>query len=393
MGGTKKRLGILGGGQLGQMLCIAAKESKNKELRASGVETFVLDPSADCPAANVCSNFTQGDFRNAEDVLAFGEKVDVLTIEIEHVNTDALTELVKEGVDVHPSPEIISCIQDKGSQKQFYRDNQIPIRPPFDGIATVVETADEIRQYAKKHNIFSFVQKLCKGGYDGRGVFVVRSPDDLDRLLKGASVVERFVEIEKELSVIVAQNANGETVCFPPVEMAFNSEANLVEFVSCPASVSSQVSGECEKIAADIAKVWNLRGILAVEMFLSKDGAVIVNESAPRPHNSGHHTIEACVTSQYEQCLLAVLGLPLGDTSLKIPSVMVNILGEPGHSGDAVYKGLEESMKVEGANFHIYGKRQTKPFRKMGHVTVVDENMESAFEKARSIKQNLKVVS
>lgn len=384
-GGMKKRLGILGGGQLGKMLCLAAARWN--------LTTHVLDPSPDCPAAGVCSVFTRGDFRNEGDVMKFSRGLDVLTIEIEHVNTDALKKI--QGVRVNPSPDIISCIQDKGCQKQFYRDNQIPSASPM-GLGTVFESLEEIRRSVRAGELKPpFVQKLCRGGYDGRGVLIVRSESDLERLLDGPSVVEQFVEIEKEISVIVAQNAFVKRpVCFPPVEMVFNDEANLVEYVKCPVSgVDASVLRDAEYLAIKIAKLWKLRGIMAIEMFVLKDGTVLVNESAPRPHNSGHHTIESCATSQYEQCLRAVLGLPLGDTRLKTPSVMVNILGEPGHEGDAVYEGLDECMKVKGAHFHIYGKKRTKPFRKMGHVTVVDENIESAFEKARFIKQNLRVVS
>ncbi len=384
------------------MLCLAAKKGNEEKIWRNekeiwNLETHVLDPSPDCPAADVCSEFTRGDFRVEKDVVNFGvgKKLDALTIEIEHVNTDALNALGGKGVEVSPSPEIISRIQDKGAQKQFYRDNGIPSAPLADeGLGTVFESSEKIRKAVEEGVTFPFVQKLCRGGYDGRGVLVVRSTSDLERLLEGRSVVETLVDMEKELSVIVARNGNNETVCFPPVEMVFNSEANLVEYIVCPVrGVAPEVLSEAESVALQIAKLWNLRGIMAVEMFLSKSGDVLVNESAPRPHNSGHHTIEACATSQYEQCLRAVLGCSLGDTTLKTPSVMVNILGEPGHEGDAVYAGLEECEKIEGAAVHIYGKRKTKPFRKMGHVTVVDENVESAFEKARFIKQNLKVVS
>ncbi len=384
--GIKTRLGILGGGQLGKMLCLAASNWN--------IETHVLDPSPDCPAARVCSVFKLGDFRVEDEVEKFGRCLDVLTIEIEHVNTDALKTLESKGIKTNPPPGIISCIQDKGAQKQFYKDNDIPSAGTL-GLGTVFESLTEIKDAVRAGSVtFPFVQKLCKGGYDGRGVFIARSDGDIDRLLEGPSVVEEFVDVKKELSVIVARNKNNETVCFPPVEMVFNSEANLVEYLVCPPrDVPPKVLEEAESIAVKLAKIWNLRGIMAIEMFLLADGTVLVNESAPRPHNSGHHTIESSVTSQYEQCLRAVLGFPLGDTTFKTPSVMVNILGEPGYEGEAVYKGLEECMKIKGAHFHIYGKKNTKPFRKMGHVTVVDEDIKAAFEKARSIKQNLRVVS
>ncbi|MCY4047751.1 MAG: 5-(carboxyamino)imidazole ribonucleotide synthase [Candidatus Dadabacteria bacterium] len=385
--GIQTKLGILGGGQLGKMLCLAAGNWN--------LHTRVLDPSEDCPAAKFCAEFVQGDFSNYDDVMKFGGGLDVLTIEIEHVNTDALRELGKRGLSVCPSAEIISCIQDKGSQKQFLRDNQIPCAPAKGSLGTVFKSSAEIKAAVRSGDLSCpFVHKLCRGGYDGRGVFIVRSDSDLDGLLEGEAIVEEFIDIEKEISVIIARNAYDKTECFPPVEMVFNDRANLVEYVACPVrGVDPRALKEAEELAVRIAKLWNLRGIMAIEMFLTKSGDVLVNECAPRPHNSGHHTIEACETSQYEQCLRAVLGMPLGSTRRKTASVMVNILGEPGHEGEAVYDGLEECMKVKGAGFHIYGKRRTKPFRKMGHVTVTDEDLDEAFEKARFIKQTLKVVS
>ncbi len=380
--GIKTRLGILGGGQLGKMLCLAAAEWN--------LPTMILDPSGDCPASSVCSDFTKGDFKNASDVMNFGHGADMLTIEIEHVNTDALKTLERDGTMTNPSPEVISLIQDKGLQKQFYSERGIP-SPDFSLFDTPREIADAVAGGALK---LPFVQKLRTSGYDGRGVSVVRSESDLGRLLDGPSVVETFVDIERELSVIVARNGSGQTACFPPVELIFNSEANLVEYLVCPVeNVDPVALTEAEKIALEIADSLSLRGIIAVEIFLSTDGRVMVNEAAPRPHNSGHHTIEACVTSQYEQCLRAVLDLPLGGTALKTPSVMVNILGKPGYEGEAIYSGLDECMRVSGASFHIYGKTRTKPFRKMGHVTVTDRDIKNALTKARFIKQNLRVVS
>lgn len=380
--GTDMRLGILGGGQLGKMLCLAAGNWS--------LETLILDPSGDCPAAGVCSEFMRGDFAAAGDVVKFGRNAGMLTIEIEHVNADALAALEREGIATNPSPGIISLIQDKGAQKRFYGERGIPA-PDFETFDTPEEIKNAVSRGAVK---IPFVQKLRRSGYDGRGVRIVRTEADLGRLLEGPSLAEGLVDIRKELSVIVARNRGGETACFPPVEMIFNDEANLVEYLVCPApDVDAGVLKECEAVALELADALGLCGIMAVEIFLSSDGAVLVNEAAPRPHNSGHHTIESCATSQYEQCLRAVLGLPLGETSLKTPSVMVNILGEEGHEGEARYAGLAECMKVGGASFHIYGKRVTKPFRKMGHVTVADSDIKSAFEKARFIKQNLRVVS
>ena len=374
-------LGILGGGQLGKMLCLVASNWN--------LSTYVLDPSSDCPAASVCTGFSHGNFRNYEDVYAFGKNVDILTIEIEHVNLQALFRLQEEGVVIRPEPHALELIQDKARQKRFYTSKGLPtadfsVFPGKEAIVAAVESG-EIR--------IPFVQKLSKTGYDGRGVYVVRGKEQLSNLLEGESVVEDLVDVEKEISVIVSHNSAGETKCFPPVEMVFNSHANIVEFLISPCELDDALSVRACELAERTIKSFDMCGILAVEMFLSKKGDILINESAPRPHNSGHHTIDAARTSQYEQCLRSILDLSPGDTEIKTPSVMINILGQPGFEGQVRYEGLRGCMGVEGAKFHIYGKTQTKPYRKMGHVTVLDDDIASALEKAKFIMNNLRAIA
>ena len=375
------KLGILGGGQLGKMLCLAASNWN--------LHTYVLDPSPDCPAASVCTGFSHGDFRNYDDVFAFGSNVDILTIEIEHVNLQALFRLREEGVIVRPEPHALELIQDKAKQKRFYVSQGLPtagfsVFPDKDSIISAAESG-EIK--------IPFVQKLSKTGYDGRGVYIVRGKEQLQNLLEGESVIEDLVDVEKEISVIVSRNSEGETKCFPPVEMVFNSQANIVEFLISPCELDGELAERACELAELTIQSFDMCGILAVEMFISGKGEILLNESAPRPHNSGHHTIEAALTSQYEQCLRSILDLPPGDTEIKTPSVMINILGQPGFEGDVRYDGFRGCMGISGAKFHIYGKTRTKPYRKMGHVTVLDDDMEKALEKAKFIMDNLRAIA
>ncbi len=375
------RLGILGGGQLGKMLCLAASRWN--------LRTYVLDPSADCPAAAVCTRFLRGDFRNFEDVCGFGENVDFLTIEIENVNLPALFRLRERGVVVRPEPEAVELIQDKARQKRFYASRGLPTAD-----FSVFEGKEEIAAAEARGDIrIPFVQKLSRTGYDGRGVRVVGTEADLEDLLEGESVVEDLVDVEKEISVIVSRNPAGETRCFSPVEMMFDPRANIVEFLVSPCDIGRERAEEASRLAERTIEAFDMCGLLAVEMFLSRDGEMLINESAPRPHNSGHHTIDAARTSQYEQCLRAVLGLPPGSTGTTTPSVMINILGQPGFEGAVRYEGLCDCMEVEGAKFHIYGKTRTKPYRKMGHVTVLESDVSRALEKARFIKDNLRAIA
>ena len=375
------RLGILGGGQLGKMLCLEASNWH--------VQTHVLDPLADCPCATICSSFTQGDFKSYDDVYNFGKKVDILTIEIEHVNTEALEKLESEGLEIRPAVNVLRTIQDKGKQKRFYTSAGIPTA----GYNTYAEKKEVLNGIGNGDIALPFVQKSRTLGYDGKGVKIVKSKEDLDYLLEGPCIVEDCIRIKKELSVIAARNSNGQVKCFPPVEMVFNQEANLVEYLISPPDITDEQSSLATDLASRTIDAFGLNGILAVEMFLDENDGLMVNEVAPRPHNSGHHTIESCITSQYEQYLRCLLDLPLADPGMIMPSVMVNILGEPGYEGEAKYTGLRECLSVNGAKIHIYGKSITRPFRKMGHVTIIDPDKNSAMEKANYVKGQLKVVS
>jgi 5-(carboxyamino)imidazole ribonucleotide synthase len=375
------KLGILGGGQLGKMLTLAASNWD--------VNTYVLDPSDSCPSAPTCTKLVVGDFNCFSTVYDFGKNLDMITIEIENVNLDALIKLKSEGKKVYPCPEKLAIIKDKGLQKEFYEKNGFPTSK-----FQLFESENEIKDLVKSGAMsLPFVQKLRKEGYDGKGVKIVKSQDDLNDLLVGKSLIEDKVEVYKELSVIVARSVNGEIKCFPLVEMEFNPTANLVEFLICPANVADSVEKKAEKLAIDLVEALEYEGILAVEMFLDKDDNILINEVAPRTHNSGHHTIESIFTSQYEQQLRAIFGFPLGSTELKIPSIMINVLGEPNYEGQVLYSGLMKCMEVDGAKFHIYGKKITKPYRKMGHITILDKDINKAREKAEFIKENLKVIA
>jgi len=378
---SEVKLGIIAGGQLGKMLVLAASNWN--------VNTYVLDKDDHCPASSSCTFLFKGDQLNYDDVYRFGQLVDVLTLELENVNIDALKKLKQEGKRIYPDPDKLEIIQDKGLQKQFYEKIKVP--------------SSSFLLFNSKQEIFSafesgtltipFVQKLRKGGYDGRGVSIIRSKDDLINLLDGASVVEELIDIDKEISAIVARNEWGDVRCHPTVEMEFNPKANLVEKLICPSTLPEEIEKTAEDIAIKIITELNLYGLLAVEMFVDKNKKIWVNEIAPRPHNSGHHTIESAITSQFEQLLRAIFNLPLGSTKIKMPAVMINLLGEPGYEGKVRYEGLTECLAVEGVKIHLYGKKTTKPFRKMGHVTVLAPTIDEAKSKADFVKQKLKVVS
>jgi 5-(carboxyamino)imidazole ribonucleotide synthase len=353
------------------------------------VETWALDTSRNFPAGPVCSHFVEGNFKDYNDVYAFGKQVDVLTIEIEHVNTEALLRLEAEGVKVHPSPAALNLIKDKGLQKQFYQKNGLPT-----SAFQLFESGDGIKAALQTGQLsYPFVQKSRTAGYDGKGVAIIKSEADLPLLLPDASVVEDLVDFQKEIAVVVARNEKGEVKAFPAVEMEFNPVANLVEFLVCPADIDSAIENAAEQLALDTVSAFGVCGLLAVELFLTNDNRLLINEVAPRPHNSGHHTIDSCYTSQFEQHLRGILNLPLGSAKMKTASVMVNLLGEPNHSGPVQYDGFEECVAMEGVKVHLYGKAETKPYRKMGHVTVLAENAEAAKAKARIIQNKLKVVS
>jgi len=374
------KLGIIAGGQLGKMLVLAASNWD--------VKTFILDTDDHCPASTCCTGFVKGNQLDYDAVIRFGGMVDMITFEIENVNIAALQKLKSQGKKIFPDPDALAIIQDKGLQKEFYQSNQIP-SPQF---SLFKNKADLIAALENGSISFPFVQKLRKGGYDGKGVALIRSQNDFKNLLEGASLIEKLVEIQTEISVIVARNLKGEIKCFPVVEMEFN-EANMVEKLICPSSLDEKILQQANEIATQLIASLNLCGLLAVEMFVDKNNVVWVNEIAPRPHNSGHHTIESVITSQYEQLLRAIFNFPLGSTQLKMPSVMINLFGEPDYEGPVKYEGLTDCMKIEGVKIHLYGKKITKPFRKMGHVTVLATTMEEAKIKAGIVKQILKVKS
>ncbi len=371
------KLGILGGGQLGRMLI---QEAVNFNIHIS-----VLDPSVNAPCAHLANNFVVGNFNDYQTVLDFGKTVDVLTIEIEHVNIEALEELERLGKKVFPRPQALRTIQDKGLQKQFYKANDIPTAPFH-----LIDNAEDVLLFKEKG---PFMQKLRKGGYDGKGVTPLRTESEFNAAFNAPSVLEEFVPFVKELAVIVARNENGELATFPLVEMEFNPEANLVEFIFSPANVNVEIESNAKKIAIEIANKLEHVGLLAIELFLTEDGNLLVNEIAPRPHNSGHHTIEACFVSQYGMHLRAILNMPLGSTGLRTPAVMINLLGEKGFEGKARYENIEEVLHTEGAYIHLYGKEDTKPFRKMGHITVCNSNLEEAKNIARRFLKEVRVIS
>jgi 5-(carboxyamino)imidazole ribonucleotide synthase len=371
------RLAVLGGGQLGRMLIQEAVDLD--------VHVDVLDPDANAPCKNIAGSFTQGSLLDFNTVYNFAKNADVITIEIENVNVDALEKLENEGKKVFPQPAVIRMIQDKGLQKEFYKKHHIPTSPYF-----LIQTKDEI---SKLEHEFPFVQKLRTGGYDGRGVQKLDDYSNLDKAFAEPSVMEKLIDIEKEISIVTCRSVNGEISIFPCVELEFNQEANLVEFLFAPAVLSMALELQAMQIAREVTEKTGIVGLLAVEMFVTKNGDLLVNEIAPRPHNSGHQTIEANLTSQYGQHLRAILGLPLGSTDIIKPSVMVNILGEPGYSGNAKYQGLSEVLSEAGVYVHLYGKKETRPFRKMGHVTIIANTLEEAKKKAYFVKETLKVIS
>ena len=375
------KIGILGGGQLGKMLCEAASPM--------GISLHLMDKDKNYPAGSVCQHFFEGDFTNYKDVLSFGEHMNVISIEIENVNTDALKVLRDQGKKVFPEPEILEMIKDKGLQKKFYRNNSFPTSD-----FQLFNDKKEAIEYILKEDVkFPFFQKLRKEGYDGRGVQKIASKDGLDLLWDKPSLIEDAVEIEKEIAVIVARDQEGNSVCYPPVEMHFHPTANLLEYQMCPAAISEEVKVRATKLAADLAEKMGITGLLAVEMFVQKDGDCLINEVAPRPHNSGHHTIEAHQTSQYEQLVRILAGIPLGSSEMLVPSLLLNILGEPGYTGEAKYVGVQESLSQEGVHLHLYGKLMTKPFRKMGHICITERDLDTALEKANFVREKLKVIS
>lgn len=372
------KLGVLGGGQLGRMLLT--------ETLKFDVHTCILDSSKDAPCAPYCNEFFIGNLLDFDDVYNFGKKVDVLTIEIEHVNIEALYKLQEEGVKVYPQPHVIETIQHKGKQKDFYKENNIPTSPH-----QRFENLEELKKANLTH--FPFVWKSAQFGYDGMGVKIVRSVDDINNLSDTACIVEDLIPFKNELAVIVARNADGEVKTYPVVEMEFHPEANQVEYVICPARIKADVANRARKVAMDVAKAFEHVGLLAVEMFQTENDDIIINEVAPRTHNSGHYSIEASHTSQFEQHLRTVLNLPLGSTDSKLAGIMVNLVGAEGYLGEVVYENIEDILKMKGVTPHLYGKKITKPFRKMGHVTIVNQDILEARKIAEEVKNTVRVIS
>lgn len=374
-----KKIGILGGGQLGKMLVQAGSKV--------GFDVTVLEKAKDFPTPKIWPKYVLGDFTRYEDVMAFGQNMDILTVEIENVNTRALKDLEAQGKKVFPQPHILETIKDKGLQKQFYTTHG------FQSSAfTLYEGKDAVMAAIEDGSLtYPFVQKARTEGYDGKGVAVIRSADDIDKLLDTGCLTEDLVDIDKELAVIVARNENGEIKSFPTVEMLFHPTANLVEYLICPAQIDATYDAQAKQISEALATKLGIVGLLAVELFLTKDGVMLINEVAPRPHNSGHHTIEANVCSQYEQHLRSICNLPLGETALLSPAAMANLLGADGYTGDTIYENLDQCMSAPNSHIHLYGKAQTKPFRKMGHVTALGPDVASAIKKAKYVCETLKI--
>ena len=374
------KLGILGGGQLGKMLLF--------DTRKFDIQTYVLDPSDEAPCKIACNEFYQGDLMDFDTVYNFGKKVDVLTFEIELVNLDALVKLEEEGLPVYPSPKTLKLIQNKGIQKDFYTQYNIPTAP----YKRFEKTA--LLKAAVENNELSlpFVWKCTEFGYDGNGVKVVRKATDLDELPNVECIAEAMIPFKNELAVIVCRNPSGEIKTYPVVEMEFHPEANQVEYVICPARIDEEVAKKARAIALNVSQQFNHVGLLAVEMFQTEDDEILVNEVAPRPHNSGHYSIEASYTSQFENHLRAILDLPLGNTDSKAAGIMVNLVGSEGYSGQVIYENIEKILEWDGVTPHIYGKKQTRPFRKMGHVTIVNKDVNEARKIAEQVKNTIKVI-
>ena len=375
------KLGILGGGQLGKMLLT--------ETRKFDIQTLVLEPSEEAPARYSCNGFYKGSLMDFDTVYQFGKMVDLLTIEIENVNLDALDKLEEEGLQIYPSPKTLRLIQNKGKQKDYYVSNDIPTSPH----QRFVDLNDLRNALAKDELEFPFVWKCAQFGYDGNGVKICRSALDLVKLPDVECIAEEMVPFKNELAVIVARSVSGEVKTYPVVEMEFHPEANQVEYVICPARIDEKVAQKATEVALKVSEAFNHVGLLAVEMFQTEDDEILVNEVAPRPHNSGHYSIEASYTSQFENHLRAILNLPLGNTDSKVAGIMVNLVGEEGFSGQVVYENIEKIMAIDGVTPHIYGKRETRPFRKMGHVTIVNENMTEARKIAEEVKNSIRVIS
>ena len=367
------KLGIIGGGQLGKIMSQKAKKM--------GFHVTILDPTFNCPAAQVSDKHIMGGFHDNEKLEQLVQETDVTTFELEHVDTSVLKELYDNGHIIHPSPYVIELIQNKYEQKKLLDERGIPV-PKYKN----VESDEDLKSFG-----FPVIQKAKKEGYDGKGVQMLKSASDLDSVLKTESFIEELVDIDKELAIMIARNMEGEIKCYPVVEMLFDNRTNICDIVMAPAKISKEIEEKAIDISIKSIEVLEGVGIFAVELFLTKDGEVLVNEIAPRPHNSGHYTVEACATSQFEQIIRAVTNLPLGSTKLISPAVMINVLGEEGFEGEPFIEGIHDALEIPELSFHFYGKSYTKPFRKMGHITVLDDDIDKALEKAMQAKNILKI--
>lgn len=370
---TTPRIGILGGGQLGRMLLQAAANYP--------VEIFVMENDQECPAAHLCHHFTSGDIKNFDDVYNFGKGLDALTIEIENVNVEALEKLESEGVKIYPRPSVLKTIKNKILQKEYYKALDIP------SAAFII--TNNLNELKEQEDFLPAVHKLAEGGYDGKGVQIIKTKQDMDKGFDVPAVLEKLVPVHKEIAQMVAINEKGETALYPPVEMVFDPHLNLLDFQICPAEIETRILWKVEAIALSVIRNFKSPGVFAVEMFINKDGDVFVNETAPRVHNSGHHTIEAHYSSQFDMLWRVMLGYPLGNTEHILPSIMVNIVGENGYSGDVKYEGLDEVLKIDNAFVHLYGKKQTKPGRKMGHVTIMSREKQELLHQSNKVKRTL----
>ena len=377
MGNPKnKTIGIVGGGQLGRMT--------SREARKMDIRVIVLTPEHPSPASDIADDYIIGSLYDEDKIRELASKCDILTYEIEHINVAVLEEIEKSGKIVNPSAKVLKVIQDKSKQKALLQANNLPTSN-WDYI-----NDDNLIDMINKYG-YPVVQKSCTGGYDGKGVFVLKSEADIPNMIKGESFFEEYVPFEKEIAIMVARNARGQVKTYPLVDMEFDPTTNMCDITVCPAKVSKEVEEKAKEIATKVIEALDGYGIFGVEMFLTKDGEILINEVAPRPHNSGHYTIEGCYTSQYEQYLRAIMNLPLGATDYIKPNVMINLFGEVGYSGETLVEGFDEALEIEGVNIHLYGKKETKPNRKMGHITVLDENTDLALEKAKKAKNLIKI--
>lgn len=378
MNPKNKVIGIVGGGQLGRMTI--------QEARKMDIEVVVLTPSHPSPASDIADDYIVGSLYDSEKIIELSEKCDILSYEIEHIDVETLKKVEASGKIVNPSSKVLEIIQDKSLQKQVLLDHGLPTSR-FNHVTN--ENLDELLEdYG-----YPVVQKACKGGYDGKGVYVIKSKEDLADMIEAPSFFEEFVPFEREIATMVARNAKGQMEIYPIVDMVFDEDTNMCDITVCPSKIDTKIQEEARELAKKAVEAIDGVGIFGVEMFLTEEGELLINEIAPRPHNSGHYTIEGCLTSQYEQYLRAIMNLPLGSSEIVKPSVMINLFGEVGYDGKVEVEGFDKALEIKGVNVHLYGKKETKPHRKMGHITVLDNDTDIALEKAKRAKDLIKIIS